>query len=122
MILTRDQNHGDYEIDAYEPGKLSINKTIYTNSILIGPHQLTDWAPQNLQALVCEDFDKILSWQPNIVLLGTGTTLSFPAPYLLQTLYDHQIGVEVMSTLAACRTFKILMSESRNAVAALLIR
>jgi uncharacterized protein len=34
-------------------------------------------------------------------------------------LIDHRIGLEVMGTAAACRTYNILMSEGRHVAAAL---
>ncbi|HEB92517.1 MAG TPA: hypothetical protein ENI94_03435 [Gammaproteobacteria bacterium] len=34
---------------------------------------------------------------------------------------SQQIGVEVMDTAAACRTYNILMNEGRNVVAGLII-
>jgi uncharacterized protein len=34
--------------------------------------------------------------------------------------YSREIGIEVMTTDAACRTFNVLVSESRNVVAALI--
>ncbi len=122
MILTKDHNHGDYEIHSYQPGKLVINETTYYQSILVATHQLEAWLPQNFQELRSSDFVKILTWHPDVVLLGTGETLKFPPDTLLRAFCEQKIGVEVMSTLAACRTFNVLMAENRRAVAALLIR
>ena len=42
------------------------------------------------------------------VLLGTGAKQAFPAPRLLRALIDARVGVEVMDTRAACRTFCFL--------------
>ena len=58
---------------------------------------------------------------PEIVLLGTGAQFRFPEPALLAPLYKAGIGVEVMDTPAACRTYNILLGEGRNVVAALLV-
>jgi uncharacterized protein len=38
---------------------------------------------------------------------------------MLMHFYRRQVGVEIMSTRAACDTFNILVSEGRNVVAAL---
>ena len=122
MILTRDKGHGDYEIHSYEKGKLKINETIYANSIILGTHVLEIWQPQSLQELTASNLERILDFKPDVVLLGTGEKLIFPESKLFETFYQHQIGIEVMSTLAACRTFNVLMSEGRNVIAALLIQ
>ena len=59
--------------------------------------------------------------RPEIVLLGTGAAFSFPEPRKLASLHQAGIGVEVMDTAAACRTYNILMAEGRNVVAALVV-
>lgn len=122
MILTRDRNRGDYEIHWYEPGRIKINDEIYNQSIIISSNQLILWPPKNLAELNPENFEIILNLTPDIVLLGTGEKMAFPKNRLLKSFYEKQIGVEVMATLAACRTFNVLMSEGRNVVAALLIK
>ena len=59
--------------------------------------------------------------EPEIVLLGTGDRQHFPHPRLLAPLTERRIGVEVMDTRAACRTFNILVAEGRRVAAALVI-
>jgi uncharacterized protein len=39
----------------------------------------------------------------------------------LRPLIERRIGVEVMDTHAACRTYNILMAEGRDVAAALII-
>jgi uncharacterized protein len=56
-----------------------------------------------------------------VVLLGTGAEQIFIAPELLQAFYREGIGVEVMSTLAAARTYNILAAEERIVAAGLII-
>jgi uncharacterized protein len=48
--------------------------------------------------------------------------LRFPAPRLTRALAIARIGLEVMDTQAACRTYNILMAEQRRVAAALLLR
>jgi uncharacterized protein len=60
--------------------------------------------------------------KPEIVLLGTGATFVFPDPARLAPLRDARVGVEVMDTAAACRTYNILLAEGRNVVAALIVQ
>ena len=55
------------------------------------------------------------------MLLGTGAALRFPHPRLTAALADARVGVEVMDTRAACRTFNILVAEDRRVVAALVV-
>jgi len=55
-----------------------------------------------------------------IVLLGTGQRQQFPSPAVLRPLLERRIGVEVMDSFAACRTYNILMAEGRDVVAAII--
>ena len=56
---------------------------------------------------------------PEIVLLGTGAEVLLPDLDLMAALAARAIGLEIMSTPAACRTFNVLVHERRRVVAAL---
>ena len=55
------------------------------------------------------------------MLLGSGASQCFPEPALLAPLLERGIGIEVMDTGAACRTYNVLVSEDRRVVAALFV-
>lgn len=55
-----------------------------------------------------------------VVLLGTGARQQFPQSHVLRPLLLAGVGVEVMDTQAAARTYNILMAEGRHVVAILL--
>ena len=57
----------------------------------------------------------------DVLLLGTGDALRFPAPACLLSLTRAGIGIEVMDTPAACRTYNFLLSEDRRVAAAVLV-
>jgi uncharacterized protein len=79
------------------------------------------FAPGGFDALTEADFAALLAHAPEIVLLGTGATQRFPHPRLVRALAEARVGLEVMDTAAACRTFNILAAEGRRVVAALLL-
>lgn len=121
--LTRDDNPAAYQVRAYKPGFLKINETIYTESLIVSATQLvTDWHPQHITELTASDLQQIIPLHPAILLIGTGETLSFPAMELYGELINQGIGVEIMDTSAACRTYNALTAENRNVVAALIIK
>lgn len=123
MQLTRDRSEGLYEIKSYEAGKITVNDEIYTRSLIITTTVLIDdWKPQRFSDLLLSDFDQVLSFKPEIIVLGTGEKMLFPAEDIMNSITGEKIGLEVMSTPAACRTFNVLMSEGRNAIAALLLQ
>ncbi len=89
--------------------------------VLLTDAVVEGFAPEGLDALTEADFAALLAHAPEIVLLGTGASLRFPHPRLTRALAEAGIGLEVMDTAAACRTFNILAAEGRKVVAALII-
>jgi len=121
--LELDENHAIYQIKAFKPGFIQINERIFTKSLIVSPQQLLEnWSPQTVDELTSEAFTPIVSLKPNILLIGTGSKLIFPALELYGDLINQGIGVEVMDTSAACRTYNALSAENRNVVAALIIK
>jgi len=57
---------------------------------------------------------------PEVLLVGTGARLRFLPRETIAPLLAVGIGVEVMDTQAAARTYNILMAEGRRVVAALI--
>lgn len=123
MPLTLDENSANYQIRAYQPGQLQINDKLYQQSVIIAPNTLIDhWQPHTIAELSAEHLAIILTLKPAILLIGTGEKLIFPPVELYGDLINHGIGVEIMDTRAACRTYNALTAEDRNVVAALLIK
>jgi uncharacterized protein len=58
--------------------------------------------------------------QVEFFLLGTGAKMTPPPPFLRALLRDNGMGLEVMDTSNACRTYNHLASEGRHFAAALL--
>lgn len=122
MRLHLEQDSTAYTIRAYDQGYVKINDHEIRRSVIVMPQQLvTDWPPQVFAALELPHFEALLALDPEIVLLGTGGQQRFPAPALLRPLLGNRIGVEVMTTAAACRTYNIIMAEGRQVAAALLM-
>jgi uncharacterized protein len=94
----------------------------YRQSLVVTPDAVAPgWAPAGFAALTESDFARLLQHRPELVLLGTGAAQRFPHPRLLRVLAEARVGVEVMDTRAACRTFNILIAEDRRVVAALIV-
>jgi uncharacterized protein len=79
------------------------------------------WRPSGLDDLQPADFEAVLALKPELVIFGSGARLKFVSPALMRCLIERRIGVETMDTGAACRTYNVLVSEGRSAVAALLL-
>ena len=123
MELHRDTNPCSFHITSYEPGLIHINKTPIPHSLLIHPSRIySSWRPQSWQELTIRDIESCLSYKPDLVLIGTGELHQQVPSKLLAPLYANNIGVEVMRSSAACKTFALLSSDQRNVLAAVLIR
>lgn len=122
MQLSRETNLSPYQIQTYQESSVIINGKSYTESLLLTHDQLIcPWGPPTIELLTPQHFQALLTFKPELVILGTGKTLCFPSPHLWQSLIEARIGVEVMHTGAACRTYTLLSSEGRNVIAILLI-
>lgn len=115
MDFTPDTSSSHYQIRSYERGKIILNAdmVISQNLIVSATELIYPWDENNL--------DPIINLKPVIVLLGTGETFKILSPQFLSPFYKNNIGIEVMNTAAACRTFNVLASEGRNVVAGLII-
>lgn len=93
---------------------------LYSQSLLLTADQLiTDWPPQSFSEFRSEFLQPIFQLQPDLVLLGTGGRQHFPDAIIMMEFYRRGIGLEVMSSSAACRTFNVLVAESRRVAAVL---
>jgi uncharacterized protein len=111
-----------YAITGYSAGRIRVGHAEHNRSLVVAAGQLiADWPPQSPEQLRPEHFDPILALEPEVLILGTGPRPAQPEPRLFRALLERQIGVEVMNTGAACRTYNILLAEERRVVAALLI-
>ena len=121
MRFAQDDCNSDLVIRAYGDGLITIGARQFSQSLILTRDRLvTDWRPQQVAELRHEDFEPVLEILPEVLVLGTGSSLKFPSPALTARLLQAGIGVEVMDTAAACRTYNILLLEQRNVVAALL--
>jgi uncharacterized protein len=120
--IERDEAPGRNTFTGYGEGYVEVNRTRHSASLVVaGDRLVTDWPAASLESLSADHFAAIVELAPEIVLIGTGSTFRFPEPQLLAPLRSAGIGVEVMDTPAACRTYNILLGEGRNVVAALIV-
>lgn len=113
----------DNVFTGYGAGYVLVNQVRYEKSLVVMPDRIIeDSLAAEMAELNSAHFEFLLSLKPEIVLLGTGSLLRFPAAELSRCLASARVGLEVMSTSAACRTYNILTAEGRKVAAALLMR
>ncbi len=97
---------------------LEIGGTTYENTVVITPDGILDcWCDRDISELRAEDFDALLATNPEIVILGTGESNEFAPRELVFALARQNVGLEVMGTKAAARTFNVLAGEGRKVAA-----
>ena len=90
------------------------------NELIVTASEVRDWNALDFAHLTAENFSQLATLGVEIVLLGTGSRQRFPHPRLTAALGAARIGLEVMDSKAACRTYNILVAEERRVALALL--
>ncbi len=121
MKFQPDQLAGTNVISRHGADEIWVGNTRFVGGLLVPwTGTVLPWASGLPQDLAEADFAAVLALQPEVVIFGSGARLRFVPAALLRGLIARRIGVETMDTPAACRTFNVLVSEGRSAVAALL--
>jgi len=109
-------------IQAYAGGRFKISNVMYEHPVLVYPNRAIPWdadlAPPDFQG---NHFDALLSQleDVDICLLGAGASGFFVPSPIRDKFRERRIGLDVMDTGAACRTYNVLLAEGRRVVAAL---
>jgi uncharacterized protein len=120
--IAQERPEGKNTFTGYGEGYVEVNRARHSTSLVVNADRvITDWPAVSIETLSADHIAAILELAPEIVLLGTGPAFRFPDAARLALLYQAGIGVEVMDTPAACRTYNILLGEGRNVVAALIL-
>ena len=96
-------------VEGYGPGFFRIGGKVHQGAVLTGPTGTMSWGG-------FDDADTLLSLkdQIDVLFVGTGAEIAhIPAP-LRTTLEGAGIGIEVMNSPAAARTYNVLLSEGRR--------
>ena len=88
--------------------------------ILSGQRLIPEWDVKTIEDINEETLQVIFDLEPEVILIGTGGNQLFLPPATQVHFFRQQLGFEVMTTDAACRTFNVLATEGRHVVAALL--
>jgi uncharacterized protein len=122
MKFSEDKIDQGYSISGYEAGVILVNGSPKTASFIITLEVLIDdWAPAHIDELCTQHMQPLLELQPELVLIGTGEKLIFPSIEHYACLIQQNIGVEIMDSAAACRTYNVLLGEGRKVAAGIIL-
>ncbi len=115
------ENRAKQRINAYGNGFITVNERTLTGTILLGADEIiTDSPEKRIDDLDENTCRRLRTLEPELVIVGTGEKHRILPLTLFSSLMDEGIGVDIMSTPAACRTFNILGAEGRKVIALLL--
>ena len=89
----------------------------HTNIIIDGT--IKKWNLNKSELFDLEHYDKLIVSKPDIIVIGCGDTQILPSPDFINYFTSQDIGIEIMTTESACKTFNVLISEHRKVVAGL---
>lgn len=122
MPLNLEHPESQQYIRSYDTGRVLVGETTLTHSFYLSPDELyPNWSVTSVQELTADGLQPLLALSPELVLLGTGTRQIFPPHEILMLFLREGIGVEVMNSDAACRTFNICAQEGRRVVAGIIL-
>jgi len=102
-------------IKAYDDKSITVNSETYYDTFLILLDKIyPNWSKAPVLRLTADDFLPVIQEKPQLLILGTGKTQIFPAVEIIQLFNNNKVGLEIMRTDAACRTYNVLAAEGRN--------
>ncbi|MFZ9315285.1 MAG: Mth938-like domain-containing protein [Burkholderiaceae bacterium] len=126
--LQADPLFAAFTFTGYGSRYVEINRQAWGQSVIVQTDAApVAWGPAVVSGITPADLQQLTDTQAEVILIGTGDRQVFlPAPLLgpLRTMKGYRglpVGLEVMSTQAACRTFNLLAAEGRRVVAAVVI-
>ncbi|MES2968549.1 MAG: Mth938-like domain-containing protein [Pseudomonadota bacterium] len=102
-------------IDGYGPGFFRVGGHVLRGACLITPWDAGPWG-----GVVDTATPLALAGKIDVLFLGMGSEIAHAPRAFRDAVEAAGIGLEVMSSPAACRTYNVLLSEGRRIAAALL--
>ena len=99
---------------------IRINDRVWSEAIALTAEVFIDsWQSVPLADLTADDFSELLEHSPEVVIVGTGKESVYPPRELMFAFARRGVGLELMDTAAAARTFNVLAAEGRRVAAVL---
>ena len=115
MRLTEISYGNAQPVEGYGPGFFRVGGHVLRGACLITPWDAGPWG-----GLADSETPLTMAGRIDVLLLGMGAEIGHPPRAFRAALEEAGIGVEVMSSPAACRTYNVLLGEGRRIAAALL--
>ena len=118
MELTLQKSLSRLYIKSFTGKSFIIAEDEYLTNIIIDD-KIKRWNINKSELFNFEHYDKIVLSKPDIIIIGCCDTQILPSPDFINNFASQDIGIEIMTTESACKTFNVLISEHRKVVAGL---
>lgn len=102
-------------VEGYGPGFFRIGGEVFEGPVITGPSGTSGWQGYDDTAGLLG-----LAGEVDVLFVGTGAEIAHVPPAFRQVLEEAGVGLEVMASPAACRTYNVLLSEGRRIALALI--
>lgn len=102
-------------IDGYGPGFFRVGGAVFQGPVLVTAAGARPWDGLDATQPLLDLVDEV-----DVIFIGTGADIAHIPPALRSALDAAGIGVETMASPAACRTYNVLLAESRRVAVALI--
>lgn len=100
-------------VEGYGPGFFRVAGEVYHGAVYLSPTGVHCWSG-------LEDITPFKRDEIDVLFLGMGAEIAHAPAAFRGAIEGLEIGLEVMSSPAACRTYNVLLSEGRRVGLALL--
>jgi uncharacterized protein len=102
--------------------EITVGKEVWTRPVaLTADGVIPDWSPAPVERLSIDDLEPLIATKPELIIVGTGARQVLPNRELMFAMARSGVGLEMMDTAAAARTFNVLLSEGRSVAAVLYV-
>jgi len=120
MKFELDQTARHLIVRSYSSHELVVGDQRITRPVVLcGEHIDLDLLPPSIETLGAAHIERLCALGTDLLLFGTGQRQVFLDSSLMAMMLGRGIGCETMDTAAACRSYNVLVSESRSVAAAL---
>ncbi len=102
-------------VDGYGPGFFRVGGEVHSGGMLLWEKGKSTWQGYDDETALLS-----LAGEVDVLFLGTGPEIAHIDAPLRSRLESAGLGVEVMNSPSACRTYNVLVSEGRRVALAVL--
>ncbi len=116
MSLTEEKITAPIYFKEHNDGKFILNIGEYDSAIILSTTDIliTNANINTVNDVTKEHIQTVLSTDPEVVIIGTGTKQQIPPFAIMSELAKAGKNLDFMTSDMACKTYNVLVNENRN--------